>query len=278
MNEEAAFLDGIRANPKDLALRLIYADWLEERGDARSEYLRLGVKLQELFDSLAPKELATDPSVHELRARLTKLGQTLDSAWVGLIDALRPKLPMNKTTKKRMFSAIQDRDLTSLYAILRDNPDAMETVGEHNNNVRDKTPLMYAMQCANFSLAHALLKRGANASAVMAGGPRLSVLALCVRFAYCDAPSHDEWIKLATRLLDEGADPTSALGTALLNFGGLVNRADLIRLLLDRGANPDQMEPSGSTVRELVECNRHRYTDEVLTLFGLKRTKAQPKQ
>ena len=49
-----------------------------------------------------------------------------------------------------MFSAIQDKDLTSLYAILDENPDALETLGDHNAYVRDKTPLMFAIQCANF--------------------------------------------------------------------------------------------------------------------------------
>jgi len=28
MNEEAPFLDAIKANPEDLFLRLVYADWL----------------------------------------------------------------------------------------------------------------------------------------------------------------------------------------------------------------------------------------------------------
>jgi ankyrin repeat protein len=186
---------------------------------------------------------------------------------------------MNKTTKKRMFSAIQDRDLPTLYAILDNNPDAMETVGEHNSNVRDKTPLMFAMQCANLSLANALLDRGAKPSAVMAGGPCISVLALCVKFAYCDPRQHDDWIRLATRLLDKGADPTSALWPALHGFGRIVNRADLISLLLDRGANPDQLVGNtGDTARELVEVNRHLYSDEVLKLFHLNNTESLPNQ
>src|SRR6516165_7885973 len=110
-----------------------------------------------------------------------------------------------------MFNAVQEKDLATLYAILQENPEAMETVGEHNRNVRDKTPLMFAMQCRNIRLANALLDRGAKASALMAGGPCMSALALCVMFAYCDTEEHDDWIRLAKRLLDKGADPTSAL-------------------------------------------------------------------
>jgi uncharacterized protein (TIGR02996 family) len=40
MTEEGAFIRAILAAPDDAALRLVYADWLEERGDPRGEYLR----------------------------------------------------------------------------------------------------------------------------------------------------------------------------------------------------------------------------------------------
>jgi len=192
------------------------------------------------------------------------------AAAAGELGRYAAKETMNKATTKRLFNAVQEKDLATLYEILVDNPDAMETVGEHNRLVRDKTPLMFALQCSNLSLADALLDRGAKASAVMAGGPCMSVLALCVNFAYCDADRHDEWIRLATRLLDEGADPTSALWPALHGFGRIVKRADLIRLLLDRGANADQqVGNSGNTARELVAINRRLYSDEVLKLFDL---------
>jgi uncharacterized protein (TIGR02996 family) len=42
MSDDEPFLRAILATPEDMATRLIYADWLEERGDARAEYLRLG--------------------------------------------------------------------------------------------------------------------------------------------------------------------------------------------------------------------------------------------
>jgi hypothetical protein len=127
---------------------------------------------------------------------------------------------------------------------------------------------MFAMQCRNLRLAHALLDRGASAKALMPAGPCFSVLALCIQFAYYDESQHDEWIQLATRLLDQGADPTPGLWPALHAFGAIVKRADLNRLLLDRGANADeQVGNSGNTVRELVEVNKRLYTNEVLCLF-----------
>jgi uncharacterized protein (TIGR02996 family) len=41
MSEEEAFLAALRAEPEEDSHRLVYADWLEERGDPRAEYLRL---------------------------------------------------------------------------------------------------------------------------------------------------------------------------------------------------------------------------------------------
>ena len=177
---------------------------------------------------------------------------------------------MTKTTIKALFNAIQEGDTRTLRQILAAEPDALEAIGEHNRNVRDKTPLMFAMQCRKLRIAHELLDRGANAAAEMAGGPRSSVLSLCMQFAYCDAENHDEWIRLATRLIDRGADPNTGLWPALHGFGKIVARTDLIRLALERGADPDrQLGDLGSTVRELVNINRHLFSAEVLDLFGI---------
>jgi uncharacterized protein (TIGR02996 family) len=84
MNEETGFLDGIQANPHDLSLRPVYANWLEERGDTRSEYLRADCELQKLIGSLSGHGLASEPKVRKLRSRLKKLGKTLDAAWVAM--------------------------------------------------------------------------------------------------------------------------------------------------------------------------------------------------
>lgn len=41
MNDELSFHDAMLANPEDDSLRLVFADWLEERGDPRGELVRL---------------------------------------------------------------------------------------------------------------------------------------------------------------------------------------------------------------------------------------------
>jgi uncharacterized protein (TIGR02996 family) len=67
MNEEAAFLAAIHAAPEDDSLRLVYADWLEERGDLRGEFLRLEHQLS------------------QIQRRLTQLRKQIDPSWIDLL-------------------------------------------------------------------------------------------------------------------------------------------------------------------------------------------------
>lgn len=65
MNTEAAFLATCVATPDDATARLVFADWLDEQGDFRGEFVRLGVE----FDR-AP---AYDVKRFHLAARLREL-------------------------------------------------------------------------------------------------------------------------------------------------------------------------------------------------------------
>ncbi len=62
MREEEAFLQAIRADPDDDLSRLAYADWLDERGDLRGEFLRLHLALR----LLAPDHPHRVSGEHEL--------------------------------------------------------------------------------------------------------------------------------------------------------------------------------------------------------------------
>src|ERR1700733_2827330 len=64
MNDEAAFTQAMQEHPEDAALRLIFADWLEERGDPRSELIRLQHTLTQSVDI---------PDRNELENRLRSL-------------------------------------------------------------------------------------------------------------------------------------------------------------------------------------------------------------
>lgn len=73
------FLRTILAAPGDFAPRLVYADWLEERGDPRAEYVRAWVAMME-------KVRAGEPSGDE-KARVIKLHDTINRHWAGLVES-----------------------------------------------------------------------------------------------------------------------------------------------------------------------------------------------
>jgi uncharacterized protein (TIGR02996 family) len=72
--EEDRFIQAILADPDDTSIRLVYADWLEERGDPRGEFLRLEAALMEL-----PRE---DERWAGMAARLRALRATIDRDWL----------------------------------------------------------------------------------------------------------------------------------------------------------------------------------------------------
>jgi uncharacterized protein (TIGR02996 family) len=92
--QEGGFLRSILDNPKDDALLLVYADWLEEQSNAvaasKAEFLRLTV------------ELASQPEVAESQRgqrsqRLQHLAADLDTAWLAVVS----RLPIESCQGKR---------------------------------------------------------------------------------------------------------------------------------------------------------------------------------
>jgi uncharacterized protein (TIGR02996 family) len=77
MSDDQAFLQALRARPDDDATRLVYADWLEELGDPRGEYLRLECELA----AMPPDE----ERQAELAARARELAASLDPDWLALV-------------------------------------------------------------------------------------------------------------------------------------------------------------------------------------------------
>jgi uncharacterized protein (TIGR02996 family) len=81
MSEEVSFVDAIRARPWDEAQRLVYADWLEERGDARGDYLRAESATAVLCFQPPPEP----EQVRSLLERLAGLRAGLDHDWLALV-------------------------------------------------------------------------------------------------------------------------------------------------------------------------------------------------
>ncbi len=71
MTQERNFLDEITANPEYRMARLVYADWLDEKGDARGELIRIE---EEMFSVpiWADRYWQLKPRRNELRAQCTK--------------------------------------------------------------------------------------------------------------------------------------------------------------------------------------------------------------
>ncbi len=75
---ERPLLEAVLADPDDATARLVYADWLEEHGDERAEYLRL-----ELGQGEEPVPGATDVRL----GRLSEMAGRLDPGWVAAVSA-----------------------------------------------------------------------------------------------------------------------------------------------------------------------------------------------
>jgi uncharacterized protein (TIGR02996 family) len=78
VDEEKAFLATLRASPADDTTRLVYADWLDERGDRRSEFLRAAV---------AARTATSNADLHRHLDRLCELRSAVSPRW--LLQAYR---------------------------------------------------------------------------------------------------------------------------------------------------------------------------------------------
>jgi uncharacterized protein (TIGR02996 family) len=74
--DDTAFQRAILASPADMALKLVYADWLQEHDDPRAEFVRLQVELHTTRTSSAAVAAA---------AWFLRMGGRLDADWVALI-------------------------------------------------------------------------------------------------------------------------------------------------------------------------------------------------
>jgi uncharacterized protein (TIGR02996 family) len=84
--EEEAFLKRISANPPDNVTRLVYADWLEEHGDRRADYLRV------LCEWLACRSAKDQQLIERERELRTALGRR----WLARIRGM----PVREKTEK----------------------------------------------------------------------------------------------------------------------------------------------------------------------------------
>lgn len=135
---EAGMLAAIEREPEDDALRSVYADWLEERGDPRGEYLRLEIAAHGRGELRVPPRDASalargipaawldaiarrfdvvlvasrDPHIHEIKAvrMLTRVGLAEGKR---IAESARPNAPQ---------LLVRDLDRARADAVIADYP------------------------------------------------------------------------------------------------------------------------------------------------------------
>jgi uncharacterized protein (TIGR02996 family) len=85
-NEEQGFLNHLKQNPSDTTAWQVFADWLEERGDHRSELIRAIVEIGQSRRSLGKK------SNQPLLAKVDEQLLRLSAEWRNLLDRGFPNL------------------------------------------------------------------------------------------------------------------------------------------------------------------------------------------
>lgn len=94
--EEARYLEAIRANPDDDAARLAYAEFLDGRGDPRGELVRIEVELT------------------RLKPRLAELRKTLAPEWLATIERRVALVLVRIDSEKKVQTVAAVRDATGL--------------------------------------------------------------------------------------------------------------------------------------------------------------------
>jgi uncharacterized protein (TIGR02996 family) len=97
MTDEASFLAAIAENPSDKNLPLIFADWLDDHGDPRGQWIRswkvrewMGPKYQNPIPKLL-EALTKDQRVMSVRHAAMAIGEPIVPGLVGLLKHARPR-------------------------------------------------------------------------------------------------------------------------------------------------------------------------------------------
>jgi uncharacterized protein (TIGR02996 family) len=91
--DEPAFLRAIEERPDDDDLLLVFADWLEERGDGRADFLRLLGALAQ-GTAFGNHPMPTNRHIQGVQANLRRLWKTADRAWAEQVIKLRSAAPL----------------------------------------------------------------------------------------------------------------------------------------------------------------------------------------
>jgi uncharacterized protein (TIGR02996 family) len=169
-----AFLRAILADPDDDIPRLVYADWLEERGDPRGEFIRLQIALAE----------AARPEAERLRLaiRNQELLATHHDAWAGALRELVAECTFERgfvagiTLRLEAFLAHAD-------ALFQQAPIQHAKIRDVGRRIADVAASVHLARLAGLDLSgNGLGDTGARILAADAHLPRLDSLNLGMNF------------------------------------------------------------------------------------------------
>jgi uncharacterized protein (TIGR02996 family) len=89
--DDIAFQRAILANPADTTLKLVYADWLQDRADPRAEYIRRRLEIR-------PWSEVDAPSVEDAYQELRALALRIDPKWVAFMNTFAEPFAPNGFT------------------------------------------------------------------------------------------------------------------------------------------------------------------------------------
>lgn len=101
MSDEAALMASVLARPGDAASALVYADWLDERGDVRGPILRTVAELT--------RTPICSAAYRYLRTRRDRLSRGCDEVW--LKSMLRAAVPDLRTKVEELGQLDRDRSV-----------------------------------------------------------------------------------------------------------------------------------------------------------------------
>lgn len=191
------------------------------------------------------------------------------------IETCLDKSGKYKKTKKHhklFFDQINEGNIEFIKSALDVSPEMVNILGENNNWYRDKSPLMYALQCTKAEMCILLIDRGADVNFRMPAGHKTTVCNWAATQATMYGEDNQEFIPILKKILELGANPNNsdymgrdAIHEAIsqLNASGEEHNWQTIKILIEAGADPKRKHKDW--LLQLVKIFRKKRYDEPAT-------------
>jgi hypothetical protein len=166
-----------------------------------------------------------------------------------------------------LWNAVENGDSASLERNLK-SYDAKLVSAFLESPQDDFTPLMTAARAGDFAVVKILLTAGANPNTRIEG-----------KSALCEAISYSRNLKIAEALVEAGADlKTDYFGETLLMSAAEACALDIVKWLLDRGADPHAHHPQrGMTALDFAKVGKNPPIIDLLQALGVEELRARPR-